>query len=476
MRWLLLVALLLEARGASAVEADSDPLVLHARALLAEADRDQRGALEMLRRAATLKPLERDVAFDLARISLATSGTDFVADSKALLTLDLKSPDERVLGAHALLAREDLEGARALLEGLDDSEEAQALAAVIQNAQSDAVQLPAQVKPESAPPRSEVSVPRITETAPPPPAQPEKSPFRIELTLLGQYDDNPTVAPEDAVAATLGLSSQASPRLAVDLGVGYTLAQSDSYVSDLRASIGYGYYTAAEREQEVDPEDLSGVTVDTESARFFNGVNAVVSYYNLWASSDWLFSLDSTVSGSTLDETELYSLGGSLDASALYSFGALSAGVYARGGYLYFDTSLFSDVEPVEDAERQGPTAAGGAVIATEFAGGGVRLQGRAGYQLEQLGENFDEAGLETDLTLSLVWGDVSLSALGGYSIRDYGEERSDALLTASANIGWSFFETYSLLGGYLLIQNTSDSDIFEYTRQVVFAGVQAVW
>ncbi|MEO1175024.1 MAG: hypothetical protein AAFX94_23660, partial [Myxococcota bacterium] len=274
MRWLLLVALLLEARGASAVEADSDPLVLHARALLAEADRDQRGALEMLRRAATLKPLERDVAFDLARISLATSGTDFVADSKALLTLDLKSPDERVLGAHALLAREDLEGARALLEGLDDSEEAQALAAVIQNAQSDAVQLPAQVKPESAPPRSEVSVPRITETAPPPPAQPEKSPFRIELTLLGQYDDNPTVAPEDAVAATLGLSSQASPRLAVDLGVGYTLAQSDSYVSDLRASIGYGYYTAAEREQEVDPEDLSGVTVDTESARFFNGVNA----------------------------------------------------------------------------------------------------------------------------------------------------------------------------------------------------------
>ncbi|MEM6531254.1 MAG: hypothetical protein AAF654_01455 [Myxococcota bacterium] len=483
MRLVLICGVLAFAIVAQAAESppDSDPLVLHARALLAEADGKTKRALEILRRAAKLTPLERDVAFDLARVSLASGPNGFVADSEPLLSLELKSTDERVLGAHARLARGDLDAASGLLNGLDDSSEAQELVVLIAEARTaeepaarpPATSPPPSVLPASSPPPPTIEAPVVSETPPPE----ERSRLRFEVTLLGQYDDNPTVAPEDAVAATLGVSAQESPRFAVDLGVGYTLAESETYVSDLRLSLGYGYYLEGPDTVEVDVEETSDASAFGESARDFNGLNAVVSYYNLWASSDWLITAEGTVIGSTLDETEFYSAGASANASALYDLGGVRLGLYGRGGYLYFDNSLLSGVDG-DNSERRGPTAGGGGVLSTELrlGTGRLQLQGRGGYQLEELGENFDESGLETDLTVSLMWGEVSFSVLGGYSLRDYGAERSDTLLTASANLGWAFLETYSLLGGYLLIRNTSDNEIFEYSRQVMFAGLQAVW
>ncbi|MEM6732385.1 MAG: hypothetical protein AAF658_12575, partial [Myxococcota bacterium] len=505
------LALTLSISTASAAEAppERNPFVLHARALLAESEGKTTQALGLLRKAVELGTDDSEIVFDLARISLASRSPDFVADSKPLLARSPTTDDERLLHAHARFARGELEAARALTTRVQPTSasaaEAKGLLALIDEAMrkrdarisneansSERARLDAEARERAE--AAERAREQEDEQAQQQPvdaqvnaevagaASPERSPFRLQLSLLGQYDTNPTVAPTDSGAAILGVREVESPRIAADLAVGYTLEESATQLSDLRVSVGYGLYTESQSGS-TDTTSEEGVESDTQSATVgespddFNGINASLRFGNTFLTGDWLFSVDLLGFATTLQDTEFYSATGTLSTNALYNLGLARVGAYGRGGYNYFrEEALTGELDVSSDeGQRDGPTAAGGLMLMGDYTIAGARLfvDANVGYQLEDAPTgDFTDAGLETALGAFLQAGSVSVSTRGTYQMRSYDSGREDDLLIVNADVGVEFAKGYIVRVGYLLIQNTSQDAVFEYTRHVGYGGL----
>lgn len=414
---------------AAAPEVPTDPWVMHAEALLAEADGNAPHALELLRRAVAAAPEDELLRFELARLALAHPSAAKPTDGDAFLARTPATADAQLLRAYLLLERRDKEGALAAARGVlkerPNDGEALALTAAL------------------AEPLEE--------------AQDDVPTFTGKVTLGAQYDSNVTVVPDELEGAVEAAPSKTP-------GTRAQLAAELSY-RPVTGPTGFELTLAAQHGPHLTDRDALAL-YDASSV----GLDA-----RLQVRKRVHVTLDAGGSLTFLDSfAEVFMREATARLSLAVPRGTMRVGAFAGAAARDFAFGNPEDTAATpQPADRDGLRLDGGVQFDVTTKSGWLVLA-RVGFQAEQTdGETQRERGPMAQAAVrysrEAFWAQLS----GGYERREYTElDRLDQRIVPRLALGYAVTEAITLAGSYAYVRNDSATP-YGYERQLAGASIE---